>query len=91
MAALLQHELLGPRKGGRAAAGEQLRGQGDEDLGQRAAGGHEDRVRQGHWLPRGCPGHSGGPWAAMRWLGWSLGFSRGSEGKLKKSKCQGNN
>lgn len=52
MAAVLQHELLGPREGGRAAAGEQLRGRGDEDLGQRAAGGHEDRVRRG----TGCRG-----------------------------------
>lgn len=91
MAAMLQHELLGPRKGGRAAAGEQLWGRGDEDLGQRAARGREDRIRQEHWLPRGRPGHSGGLWAAMHWLGWSLGFSRGSEGNLKQSKCRGNN
>ena len=69
MAAALQSELVGPCEGGRPAAGEQLEEEWDEDLGHRAARSREDQARQGHWAPRGHPGHRDGSWAAICQLG----------------------
>lgn len=62
MAAVLQHELLGPREGGRAAAGEQLRGRGDEDLA---------RGRQGDMKTEsgGALVAEGMPWSQWRAMG----------------------